>query len=585
MRGRELNHISMNTKSLPSTKKIKRIRSVFIGIVIFLLFVSGAGFIAGYFYFGKIIKSRLIEIIKQESKGLYRADIGSLYLNVINGNLTVRDLKLIPDTLFYRGQVNQDALSPLLFRLKIDRFKVENFHILKAILHGNIEMTRIDFTAPEISIYRMKSSKKVKEDKPEQKLLSIPLPKGWNSISIRDIEFKKGTFDFYDFSGDSVTHQSILSYSIIIKNILVDSVHKGKMRLFNAEDIVIKLNGISLRTKNGLNILSFGEICLSTGSNSAWVKNFHLVPQYDRYEYTRKFGFQTDRLDIMIPMLRVERFNLRELILRRKILAGLVEVDGMVLDDYRDKRIPRKPGFKPPMPQDLLRKYTNYLKIDTILLRNGKATYSEQIANEPGRISFDKINTIFTGLTNDSVLLQTGLVSELKGNAYLMGKGKLDATIRFNLGDKKNSFSFSASLGPMDFSEINPMLSKLQPVKVTGGKIRKIEVPFVMANDDIAIGKLLFYYNDLSFDMKQKNESTWNSIKTGVINFVVGKLIVNKDNPNESDKMKTGVIYFKRDKTKGIINLIWKSIFTGIKSTLGFNSKEQKAMKKSDKKR
>jgi len=38
------------------------------------------------------------------------------------------------------------------------------------------------------------------------------------------------------------------------------------------------------------------------------------------------------------------------------------------------------------------------------------------------------------------------------------------------------------------------------------------------------------------------------------------------------------------NKHKSIINFIWKSIFSGIKSNMGFNSKEQKAIKKENKK-
>jgi hypothetical protein len=277
--------------------------------------------------------------------------------------------------------------------------------------------------------------------------------------------------------------------------------------------------------------------------------------------------------------------NLRELVLGGKFKAGLVEIDSLALDDYRDKRIPRKPGFKPPMPQDGIRKLTMYLKIDTVALLGGKAGYAEQVGEEPGTIFFDKLQATFTGLTNDSILLQSGLVSELKGTAWLMGKGKLDATVRFRFGDKHNAFTFSASLGPIELKEINPMLSKLLPAEVKGGMIKQLIVPQVVANDDEARGKLLFYYNDLSIAMTTKEKSTWNSIKKGVVNWVANDIVVNDNNPAKSGKMKTGVIFFRRDKEKGIINFLWKSTLSGLKSTMGFNSKEQKEMKKTAKKK
>jgi len=165
----------------------------------------------------------------------------------------------------------------------------------------------------------------------------------------------------------------------------------------------------------------------------------------------------------------------------------------------------------------------------------------------------------------------------------MMGKGKLDATIRFNFGDRKNSFNFAATMGPADLAEINPLLTKLLPAVVESGKIKKLEIPKVNANDDFAQGKLLFYYKDLSISVIDKKQTTWTKIKTGVVNWAANDLVINNDNPTKSGKMRTGTIYFKRDKEKGIINFLWKSTLSGLKSTMGFNSKAQKEIIKEEK--
>ncbi len=370
---------------------------------------------------------------------------------------------------------------------------------------------------------------------------------------------------------------------IAIRNILVDSSHTGTRNLFNAEDFSIHLVGIAVNTKNGLNKISLGEVGLSTGQKSLYVKNFHLEPLFNRYDYTRKFGYQTDRMDIKVPSLHVERFNFRELILAGKINAGLMEIDSLLLDDYRDKRILPRPGFRPPMPQDAIRSLKDYLKIDTVKLTNGKATYSEQIGAEPGTLFFSRMSATMTGVTNDSLLLNAGYVSELRGTAYLMGTLKLDATLRFKFGDPGNAFTFSAMIGEFDLCEINPMLSKLLPAEVKSGQINKLIIPQVYANDNAAQGKLLFYYKNLSISMIDKKNNTWGKIKKGVINFVANDLVVNNDNPTRSGKMHTGTVYFTRDKSKGIFNFLWKSTLSGLKSTMGFISKAQKELIKQEK--
>jgi hypothetical protein len=332
-----------------------------------------------------------------------------------------------------------------------------------------------------------------------------------------------------------------------------------------------------------MNKISFGETGLSTGSGEVYVRKFHLEPLYSQVDYARKLGFQTDRMDIRVGELRFRRMNLRTLLFEGKLMAGLLEIDSLYVDDYRDKRVAPKPGFRPPMPQDGIRKLKTYLKIDTVRLNSGKAVYAEQVGEKPGTIFFDKMKATFTGLTNDSIRLSAGLVSELKGTVYLMGTGKLGATIRFKFGDPKNSFTFSATVGAFDLPGINPMVTNLLPAKVESGKIKKLEVPLVQCNDDFAQGKLLFYYDNLSISVTDKKQTTWSKIKTGVVTWVADDLVVNNANPTKSGKMHTGVVYFTRDKSKGIFNFLWKSCLSGLKSTMGFNSKAQKALIKEEK--
>ncbi|MEI6456890.1 MAG: hypothetical protein WCO93_11430, partial [bacterium] len=302
-------------------KKIKLIWKIIAGIVIFLLIMVGGVFTAGYFYYGKLVKNYFIEFVSRESKGIYAADIDYIYINILNGNLTLRGVSLTPDTALYRKQVSKDTLAPMLFKVKIKYFKIENFHLMEAVRERKIEISDIQIRSPEITLFRMQHRpKESSEENNGQKIMSIQLPKGLNSISIGEILFKKGTFDFYDLSGDSVIHQSIPSCTISIKNILVDSSHQGKRRLFNADDISVVMNGLSFKTKNGLNLISLDEIGLSTDKSTFYIKNFHLVPLYDHKEYAKKFGWQTDRLDILVPMLSFNRLDIRKLLFEGKFI-------------------------------------------------------------------------------------------------------------------------------------------------------------------------------------------------------------------------------------------------------------------------
>jgi hypothetical protein len=563
--------------------KTKLIRRIILWSLAAVILLAGVIFSIGYFYYSKIVRTYVIETVSRESKGLYKAEIGNLALNLITGNLTINRFSLLPDTSFYKAHSLSDTMAPLLIQLKIKQFHIRGFHVMEAVRNRKIDVKRISFIGPEITVYRMKMPVKTNKDEHKEKMTSIPLPNGLTSIELMEFIVKDAKLEFIDCSRDTITKNLFPTCNILIKHILVDSAHRGIHRLFNADDISITLGEYSLTMKNGMNKISFGEIGLSTRSGEVYVKNFHLEPLYNKHDYTRKLGFQTDWMDIRIDKLLFQRLDFRSLLFEGKVHAGLLKIDSLNLEDYRDKRVAPKPGFKPPMPQDGIRKLKTYLRIDTIMLKGGKAMYAEQTGTAPGTIFFDKLSATFTGLTNDSVLLNSGLVSELKGTAWLMGKGKLDVTVDFKLSDKKNSFTFSAMMGPIDLVEINPMLTNLLPAKIVSGKLNKLVVPMVYANDDASKGKLEFYYNALSVDVLDKKQTTWTKIKTGVVNFAANDLIINNDNPTKSGKLKTGVISFNRDKTKGIINFFWKSTLSGLKSTMGFNSRAQKELIREEK--
>ncbi|NQV01421.1 MAG: hypothetical protein HQ542_02160 [Bacteroidia bacterium] len=240
-----------------------------------------------------------------------------------------------------------------------------------------------------------------------------------------------------------------------------------------------------------------------------------------------------------------------------------------------------RPGFEPPMPQQLIRNLRQYIWIDSLELVNGKATYYEQVANEPGMIFFDRINGILIGLTNDSTWLAEKKISPLKAEAFLQGSGRLQATISFIFGDQMNRFSIpSATLSAFELPQINPMLSKLLPARIESGYVSKLVIHGIQFNNSFSRGSLTLYYKDLSFKMLDEDQTTWSGIKTGVINWVVGDIMVAKSNPGPKGKLRTGMVYFQRDRHKSILNFIWKSTLSGLKSNIGFNTKEQKELKK-----
>ncbi|MCX6246288.1 MAG: hypothetical protein NTW10_01015 [Bacteroidetes bacterium] len=574
------------TKNTRSGKKsvFRKIRKIFLWVLIVLIVIAGSAALISYYYGTRIVRESLISAVEKGSKGLYHVKMKNLYFNLVTGRVYVSGFQLIPDTALYNRQQEKDTLSPMLIAINIAKFQVQGIDFYKLAKDRDLVIRKILIENPEVTLtVRRPSEKKEKKESP-QKQLSIPLPKALNSLHILEIVLKDGKLLFDNRTVSPAEKFSIPSLNVSLKNIQVDSTHTGKKRIFNTDDIRVVLKGMKMNTKDSMYTVVPGEIGLSTGSSSFWVRDFELIPNYSKAGFSKKLGYQMDRMEISVRKIDITNIDYRALILNLKFIAGQIRAEGLVFDDYRDKRTPLRPNFMPPLPQQALLRSKMYIKIDSVTLVDGKVIYSEQVGEKPGSMFFDKMKVTVLNVTNDSSLVLKKTVMAVNASMYLMGKGLLRVNLKIPLGEKNDAFSFSATLGAMELNSINPMLTNLVPAKINGGTVIQLVIPYVYADNDKSTGTMNFSYKGLQLEMKGVPEDTWSKIKAGAITFVANTYVKN-ENPTASGKFTKGMIYFERDKHKSIFNFLWKSAFSGIKSTIGINKKEQKEMKKAQKKK
>ncbi len=571
----------VKTSSRKGKSKLKRF---LIGFLVILFLVFGTVAATVYFYGNDLLKKFITETVKSDSEGLYQVEIRSLYIDVFTGSIRVNGFQLIPDTALYRKIRETDTVAPFLVYARVDRLRVTGIEFLKALRDKNVLIKKILVQSPELEVHLYPPPRLIKKTGPKKILLAIPLPAVLHSIGLGELQIRDGKLTVYFHSPEKTTHIHVPDIAITATSFFIDSKHKSSTAILNTKDITIELKNLVLETPDKMNTLSFGKIRLSTSSSDVTVNNFHLKPAFSKKDYSRKLGYQSDRLDVQVQSLHISQLDLRQMLVEHKLVISSVAVDGLLVDDYRDKRVPERRDFFPPMPQQALLKTKQYLKIDKVTLMNGKATYSEQVGPEPGVLFFDKMSAVVTNLTNDSDLVRKKTVMDVQGTAWLMGKGKLTANIRFPLGAPHDAFTFSAVLSRLPLTEVNPMLTKLAPAIITAGDLTSLVIPTVYADNESSRGIMKFSYSGLKVNLINQKQDNWSKIKTTLLN-TAANMYIQDNNPPPNGKFRTGVIYFKRNKTASIFNFLWKSTFSGLKSTMGINNKEQKELKKKERKK
>jgi len=387
--------------------------------------------------------------------------------------------------------------------------------------------------------------------------------------------------------------QTVSSIKIHIGNLLFDQINlslkdSSSAQRFSVNDGILKIVDLDIEKLDTFGIFNHFDfeakqmllvsadsfytyktegIVYSDSIKTLSIEGFYIAPNYTEYEFTARHQYETDRIEAVFSHIYIHRFPVVDYFKSGNLISSYVEVGNMELNVFRDKR-KADSNLKRPAFQDVIYNYPSLLHIDSIDINNGNITYTEHAekANEPGKISLNKLNSRIYNLTNDTIFKTTDASLEIKSQALLMGKSKMTVLLKAKLFDKLNTFSMNGTLGEIDIKELNPLLEKNALIYANSGKINKMSFNFT-ANDIKSTGQVIMLYNGLNLTVKNKKTDGTTAIKERILSFIANEKAWNS-NPTPGDRVRVGIIDYNRDPNKFIVNYCLQSIVSGIKSSI-----------------
>ena len=151
---------------------------------------------------------------------------------------------------------------------------------------------------------------------------------------------------------------------------------------------------------------------------------------------------------------------------------------------------------------------------------------------------------------------------ETKALAAIPVKG----SFTFFLNSTEGKFTADGHVSSFDAPFLNEVSVPIGLIRLKAGTIHSLDFSFTGDNLQ-AGGKLLMKYNDLKVDVLKRDRKS-NSIKKKGIKSLLANIIVKNDNPRNGQLLEVNPSY-DRDVQRSFFNLIWKTIFTGMKKTAG----------------
>ncbi len=501
----------------------------------------------------------------------YTLKVNDLKFDLEDDLISSKQIQISVDT----NRINKVSPNGSYILFTSDSFQMAGMDIEDYYLKNRVNIDEISFWQPEIKTYSTEESGR----KPAIDSLDFyPMVKSFaESLDISSLKLINGIFGQYILIDDSVQIKTSLERVYVdFTNI---SIHENsdsiKDKIMFSDDINFRLKDYSRVLNDELMSINFKEIGISSGRAELYAKGLHLKPLFNEEEYAEKLKYQDDRIDFKARDVSLLNVDLKLLYNENILDAAELMIDSFYVDDYRDKRIPLKEDFRPPILHEMLRNAPIVFMIDSIQLNNGNASYREFAIDgeQAGLVYFNDMKGKIYAVSNDSGYYLNSSNTYLYVIGKLMNQGDIIMSGNFNLLDTNNTFSIRGSLGMMDMTAVNPMLENVAFVSIKSGIARSLNFNFE-ADEDYSRGQLNFSYTKFKIFLVNRKTGEPEGVGEGIASWFANTFLLNAKNPHLGI-FKEGEVYFRRDKSKSIVNYVWKSIFSGIKTSIGAQTQKK----------
>ena len=561
-----------------SRKRLKWILGVLLFVI--LVVVGASWYISNQIK--PIVQSELGAIVKKATNGLYDISFEKVAVNPLTGNASLTTVSLVPDTIVYQKLVSQKKAPNNLYIIKLQKLSVKNFHPFKIYFDRKLEIDLLLFDRPHITMVN-KSFAFNEDDLPQPEKSPYDYIKNiFSALHIKTIDFKNASFKYVNNNKATPDIDTISNLTISLKDWLIDSVSaKDKSRFYLLKDAYVYLNNYTYATPDSMYYIKASEFEFSASAKKLNIKEFALEPRYSEQEFARVNGYARDRYSLQLNNIDFQGINLFAYIKNREVLADEMKIANGTLSVFNDNSYPKLLKDKTgKFPHQLFQKINIPITIKKINLNELDISYAEfdKESRQRGRISFNSTSGVITNVTNQLKYKKKNPIIEANLQSYLMEQGKLNVGFKFNVMAPKADFSYQGQLLNMDARQLNYVTRPLAMLQIKSCLVRSLTFD-IKANDELAKGNVEFVYNDLSVGLMKQHENGQRLKRLGILSLLANAMVIYSDNPSANGKFTVAPVYYKRKPTGSFFNFVWKTLFQGVKYSIGFTPQKEAEIK------
>lgn len=560
---------------------MKRIWKVIIVIFVFLILVV----VAGSWYISRhwkpILSERLQALVSASSDGLYQLSYEDFDFSWYSGNAYLTNVSLTPIKEIYDSLKATGDAPDNQYSIQIKSIKVKNFHPTRLYKQQKLNIDEIMVQDPTILVINedlpQNDSLHVKEKKtPYQKLSTI-----LKELHIDNFNVNNLNFTYRNNTLEESKETKLKNINIAIHDFLIDSLsQKDSSRIYYSSGVDFKMDSYQMATRDSMYYINLSAIDFSTSDKRLKVNRVELEPRQSKANFYKVVKRPTDRFDLAFDSLLIENIDIPELLNNQRFHAQRIDIGKGSVEIYNNTNYARTPiSKKGNDPHQQLQKLAWNLNIDTLNILNTDIVYEElsKVTQETGKLSFNNSNIHFINVTNDSLAISRNPIMGVSMQTKFMNAASLQTNLHFDLASDIGAFEFQGKLNAMNGRALNRVLIPLAEVEINSANIQSLAFNF-KANEKDARGTVNFRYNDLKVKLLMLEEK--GALKSKIASTVANSFIIHSSNPTELGEFTPGAVYYRRPSTYSIFKFMWKSIFQGVKTSVGVSEEREMKLKR-----
>ena len=469
------------------------------------------------------------------------------------------------------------------FHIEIPEFQISGIDFQNVYEKRELLIDTFVLQMPNFEILTFAQLKKTTTDFSKETDLYKYIQPYLNVLNVNRLLLNNGSFATETVMPDTTKKFAVENLNVELLNLNVDSLSFQKENtIFCSEDIIFRLKNYNILLKDSLYGIKLKEVGISLANSQIWIDTLLYYPRLNFRRYDDLAGRPVGVSRFWFKRIDVIGFDIFNFLETKIVDIDTLLIDSMHLHVEKELLLKPEPRYR-KMPLDQFMALSSVLNIDNLMLQNSNFTYNEyqNKTRKAGRFVISNMNVHLHNVTNDTLRLAQN--PQIFGNASMaiMGSAKFTAKVAFFPYNQNGKFSIDGEVGKMPITDLNPFLENTSLVSIREGQLQKMK--FKINGDNVfATGRLWARYKNLSIDVLVADTIN-NSLSNRGFLSAVANGVLRSDNPKWGRPLKPGYIYFERDTTKAIFHYWIQSLLSGLKSTIGINSREIKQMRRENK--